>query len=182
MVLYRYGSTGTLDTVRRIVDLLGMIPVYPVKSIHNFTSDGGANRTGKVFRDCLLVRPGTTIRDLLELLPGDMSTYYNGAETVGAIQVRRRECARAVRHVCAHICYLLLGAGGRAGAAAAGRERCDYTREQHYRDQAVPQPRPRLRAVCTKRCTEFMQVSCRMQGVCQSSRSNFVQYAGCASV
>ena len=103
MVLYRYGSTGTLDTVRRIVDLLGMIPVYPVKSIHNFTSDGGANRTGKVFRDCLLVRPGTTIRDLLELLPGDMSTYYNGAETVGAIQVRRRECARAVRHVCAHI-------------------------------------------------------------------------------
>jgi ribosome-binding ATPase len=109
LVLYRYGGTGTLEAVRRAVDRLGMLPVYPVRSIHNFTSDtgsattssssssgggggggggsGGGGGGGRVFRDCVLVRQGTTVRELVAMLPGDLSTHYAGAETVGAIQV-----------------------------------------------------------------------------------------------
>ena len=99
LVLYRYGSTGTLDTVRRIVDHLGMIPVYPVKSIHNFTSDSGAVRTGKVFRDCLLVRPGTTVKDLVEMLPGDLASHYAGAETIGAVQLSESEVITTANNI-----------------------------------------------------------------------------------
>jgi ribosome-binding ATPase len=104
LVLYRYGGTGTLEAVRRAVDRLGMLPVYPVRSIHSFTSDtgsatssssssgggsGGGGGGGRVFRDCVLVRQGTTVRELVAMLPGDLSTHYAGAETVGAIQVHR---------------------------------------------------------------------------------------------
>jgi ribosome-binding ATPase YchF (GTP1/OBG family) len=38
LVLFRYWSTGVHDCLKKAVDLLQLIPVFPVKSIHNFTS------------------------------------------------------------------------------------------------------------------------------------------------
>jgi ribosome-binding ATPase YchF (GTP1/OBG family) len=40
LVLFRYGSTGIQDAISKAVETKELIPVYPVKSIHNFTSDG----------------------------------------------------------------------------------------------------------------------------------------------
>jgi len=99
LVLYRYGSTGTQETIRRAVENLNMFPVYPVRNINNFTSDGGQVRTGKVFRDCFLVQSGTTVKDVVHLLPGNMERFYNGAETVGGIQVSEDEVVTPERNI-----------------------------------------------------------------------------------
>lgn len=54
MVLYRFGSTGVVQCLSRAAELLGLVPVFPVRNIHTFTSGtGGANA---VFRDCVLVK------------------------------------------------------------------------------------------------------------------------------
>ncbi|KAI9205513.1 P-loop containing nucleoside triphosphate hydrolase protein [Polychytrium aggregatum] len=84
MVLFRYGHTGVLEAVKKAVDLLGMIPVYPVKNINNFSSFGRDNR---VFRDCLLVPPETTVRDLAKMVHPDLDKYYLYAETIGSIRL-----------------------------------------------------------------------------------------------
>jgi len=83
-VLFRYGDTGVHDAVKKAIDLIGMIPVFPVKNIHNFTSDSGTRSHG-VFRDCGLVRPGTTVKDLAYML--ELGKHFVGAETVGAVQL-----------------------------------------------------------------------------------------------
>eukprot|EP00160_Parvularia_atlantis_P016448 Unigene5220_Nuclearia_a/m.16027 Unigene5220_Nuclearia_a/g.16027 ORF Unigene5220_Nuclearia_a/g.16027 Unigene5220_Nuclearia_a/m.16027 type:complete len:350 (-) Unigene5220_Nuclearia_a:5-1054(-) len=101
LVLYRYGSTGTQEAISRAVESLGMLPVYPVRNINNFTSDAGQVRTGRVFRDCYLVRQGTTVRDLVRMLPGDMERFYNGAETVGGIQISDDEVIMRERNIIA---------------------------------------------------------------------------------
>uniref|UniRef100_A0A060SZK4 ARAD1C01408p n=1 Tax=Blastobotrys adeninivorans TaxID=409370 RepID=A0A060SZK4_BLAAD len=54
LVLYRFGSTGVVQVLQAAADLLHLVPVYPVKNIHNF---GGTS----VFRDCVLLRKGTTV-------------------------------------------------------------------------------------------------------------------------
>jgi hypothetical protein len=40
MVLLRYGSTGVQEAIKKAVNMKGLIPVFPVKNIHNFTTDG----------------------------------------------------------------------------------------------------------------------------------------------
>lgn len=40
LVLFRYGATGVRDAINRAVEVKKLIPVYPVKNIHNFTCDG----------------------------------------------------------------------------------------------------------------------------------------------
>ena len=37
MILLRYGTTGVQDSIKRAVEQRKLIPVYPVKNIHNFT-------------------------------------------------------------------------------------------------------------------------------------------------
>lgn len=37
MIMFRYGTTGVQDAIKRAVDLKKLIPVYPVKNINNFT-------------------------------------------------------------------------------------------------------------------------------------------------
>ena len=86
LVLYRYGSTGCTDTIRKSIDALSLIPVYPVRSITNFSSDT-VGRTNGVFRDCLLVRPGTTVREVAALVSHEVDRWYGGAETVGGVQL-----------------------------------------------------------------------------------------------
>ncbi|KAJ2806501.1 hypothetical protein H4S07_003790 [Coemansia furcata] len=81
LVLFRYGSTGVQEAIVRAVDALGYVPVYPVKSLANFG-------TPAAFRDCVLVKPGTTVREFARKLHNQaLDRGYAGAETIGGIQL-----------------------------------------------------------------------------------------------
>ena len=54
MVLYRFGSTGVVQVLSRAAEMLGLVPVFPVRNIHTFGS--GTGGSGAVFRDCVLVK------------------------------------------------------------------------------------------------------------------------------
>ena len=54
MVLYRFGSTGVVQVLARAAELLGLVPVFPVRNIHAFTSS--SSTSDAVFRDCVLVK------------------------------------------------------------------------------------------------------------------------------
>lgn len=61
MVLFRYGSTGVRSAINAAVELSNTVVAYPVKSLKNFSTD--ANGKG-VFGDAVMVRRGTTVREL----------------------------------------------------------------------------------------------------------------------
>ncbi|KAJ2502369.1 hypothetical protein GGH96_001165 [Coemansia sp. RSA 1972] len=84
LVLFRYGSTGVQDVIVRAVEVLGFVPVYPVKSV---TSFGASNSESPAFQDCVLVRKGTTVREFARKLHNRLDVGYAGAETVGGIQL-----------------------------------------------------------------------------------------------
>jgi len=73
MVLYRFGSTGVVQVLSRAADVLGLVPVFPVKNIHTFGSAGvgGSGATGPVFRDCVLIKKGSTVSDVARKIMGD---------------------------------------------------------------------------------------------------------------
>lgn len=54
MVLYRFGSTGVVQVLSRAAELLGLVPVFPVRNVNTFSS--GAAGSNAVFRDCVLVK------------------------------------------------------------------------------------------------------------------------------
>lgn len=54
LVLFRFGSTGVIQALSRAADLLGLVPIFPVRNVHTFGS-GSAGSTA-VFRDCVLVK------------------------------------------------------------------------------------------------------------------------------
>lgn len=54
MVLYRFGSTGVVQVLSRAADLMGLVPIFPVRNIHSFASGSGG--ASAVFRDCVLVK------------------------------------------------------------------------------------------------------------------------------
>ncbi|EPX73472.1 GTP binding protein [Schizosaccharomyces octosporus yFS286] len=66
MVLFRHGSTGVCNVLARAIELLELVPVYPVKNIHNFAN----NSNDGVFRDCVLVRQGTTAGQVAQIVLG----------------------------------------------------------------------------------------------------------------
>jgi len=78
LILFRYGTTGVADVIKKAVEVANLIPVYPVKNIHNFTCDGSKS----IFRDCLLTYPGTTIREFCKQLSGEMDKHFLFAEGV----------------------------------------------------------------------------------------------------
>ena len=82
-VLYRFGSTGVVQVLSRAADLLGLVPVFPVRNIHTYTS-GSASATA-VFRDCVLVKKGLTVGDVYRKVMGDAPLAY--VETEGARRV-----------------------------------------------------------------------------------------------
>lgn len=53
MVLYRFGSTGVVQVLSKAAQLLGLVPVFPVRNVNTFTS--GSSSSNGVFRDCVLV-------------------------------------------------------------------------------------------------------------------------------
>jgi len=72
--------------LKRAVEMLGVIPAYPVKSLANFSSGTGINKGG-AFRDCILIWPGTTVRDFAKIVHPEIDRYYLFAETVGGIKL-----------------------------------------------------------------------------------------------
>lgn len=67
MVLYRFGSTGVVQVLSKAAEILGLVPVFPVRNISTFgTSDNKA-----VFRDCVLVNKNTTVGEVARKVMGD---------------------------------------------------------------------------------------------------------------
>ncbi|KAJ1900846.1 hypothetical protein LPJ66_001200 [Kickxella alabastrina] len=90
LVLFRYGSTGVQDVLVRAVEALGYVPVFPVKSLANFGASAGGDLAGSsgCFQDCVLVRPGTTVREFARKLHNQqLDRAYAGAETVGNVKL-----------------------------------------------------------------------------------------------
>lgn len=86
MVLYRFGSTGVVQVLSAAANLLGLVPVFPVRNVTTFGSgqvgEGGKNA---VFRDCLLVKKGTTVVDVARKVMGDAPLAY--VEGAGGVRV-----------------------------------------------------------------------------------------------
>ncbi len=83
MVLYRFGSTGVVQVLSRAAELLGLVPVFPVKHITSFGAGGGANSA--VFRDCVLVKKNTTVAECARKVIGDAPLAY--VEGAGGVRV-----------------------------------------------------------------------------------------------
>lgn len=73
MVLYRFGSTGVVQVLSKAAELLGLVPVFPVRNTTTFGS--GAGESKYVFRDCVLARKNSTVADVI------------AAEFIGTTQV-----------------------------------------------------------------------------------------------
>ena len=84
MVLYRFGSTGVNQVLTRASELLGLVPVFPVRNITSFGAGDGA-----VFRDCVLVKRGSSVRDVYRKIMGDAPLAY--VETVGGVRVSEED-------------------------------------------------------------------------------------------
>ncbi|ETV95289.1 hypothetical protein H310_11190 [Aphanomyces invadans] len=75
MVLFRYGSTGVRAAINAAVALSNMVVVYPVKSLKNLTTV-----EGDVFGHAILVRAGTTVREVAYVLSPVVGANYLYAE------------------------------------------------------------------------------------------------------
>lgn len=79
MVLYRFGSTGVVQVLSRAAELLGLVPVFPVRNVHTYGSgsgSGGGGAGGPVFRDCVLVKKGSSVGDVARKIMGDAPVAF----------------------------------------------------------------------------------------------------------
>ncbi|OXV10609.1 hypothetical protein Egran_01630 [Elaphomyces granulatus] len=91
LVLYRYGSTGVVQCLSRAAEILGLVPVFPVRNIHTFGSG-----TGGVFRDCVLVNKNSTVGDIARKIMGDIPVAY--VESSGGVRVSEDEIVEVGKH------------------------------------------------------------------------------------
>lgn len=61
-VLYRFGSTGLVEILKKSAEVLQLVPVFPVKN----------NASKTEFRDCVLLRAGTTVGSAARKIMGDV--------------------------------------------------------------------------------------------------------------
>lgn len=74
LVLFRFGSTGVVQLLQGAAELLGLIPVYPVRNVHNF---GGQT----VFKDCVLLKKGITVGLATKAIMGEVPvTFIEGVD------------------------------------------------------------------------------------------------------
>jgi ribosome-binding ATPase YchF (GTP1/OBG family) len=92
MVLYRFGSTGVNQVLTRASEVLGLVPVFPVRNIGTFGGgEAGAGHGGTehqksaVFRDCVLIKKNSTVGDVYRKVMGDAPMAF--VETVGGVRV-----------------------------------------------------------------------------------------------
>ncbi|KAK6200312.1 P-loop containing nucleoside triphosphate hydrolase protein [Scheffersomyces amazonensis] len=81
LVLYRFGSTGVIQLLKSAAELLDLVPVFPVRNIHNFTGGNGSN----VFRDCILVKRGSSVISVAKKIMGDVTIV--SIEGLGGIKI-----------------------------------------------------------------------------------------------
>lgn len=74
MVLYRFGSTGVVQVLTKAAEVLGLVPVFPVRNTTNFGS--GSAGSNAVFRDCVLVKRNSTVGDAARKVMGDAPIAY----------------------------------------------------------------------------------------------------------
>ncbi|OQR96830.1 hypothetical protein THRCLA_07152 [Thraustotheca clavata] len=75
MVLFRHGSTGVRAAINAAVDLSNTVVAYPVKSLKNFTT-----AEGDVFGHAVLVRKGTTVREIAHIISPTVGANFAYAE------------------------------------------------------------------------------------------------------
>jgi len=113
MVLYRFGSTGVNQVLTRASEVLGLVPVFPVRNIGTFGSGeaGSAAERSAVFRDCVLVKKGSTVAEVYRKVMGDAPLAY--VEGVGGVRVSEEdEVAVGKNDVSAlRLCLCLLPVG-----------------------------------------------------------------------
>lgn len=87
MVLYRFGSTGVNQVLTRASELLGLVPVFPVRNIGTFGGGeaGSGGERSAVFRDCVLVKKGSSVGDVYRKVMGDAPLAF--VETVSGVRV-----------------------------------------------------------------------------------------------
>ena len=70
MVLYRFGSTGVVQVLTRAAQLLGLVPVFPVRNIHTYGT--GTHLVRQLyFETAYLSRKGSTVSDVARKVMGD---------------------------------------------------------------------------------------------------------------
>ncbi|KAK4153627.1 ribosome-binding ATPase YchF [Chaetomidium leptoderma] len=74
MVLYRFGSTGVVQVLSKAAEILGLVPVFPVRNTTTFASGAGDSKV--VFRDCVLVKKNSTVADVARKIMGDAPIAY----------------------------------------------------------------------------------------------------------
>ncbi|KAJ3390105.1 hypothetical protein HDU84_007930 [Entophlyctis sp. JEL0112] len=89
LVLFRYGNTGVQAVLKLALETLQLVAIYPVRNINSF---GDGNGTGKekggVFRDCILVKRGTTVGEVVTSLIGEeRKGHVQYVETVGGVRL-----------------------------------------------------------------------------------------------
>ncbi|KAL8669194.1 MAG: hypothetical protein Q9168_006206 [Polycauliona sp. 1 TL-2023] len=94
MVLYRFGSTGVVQVLTRAAEVLGLVPVFPVRNIHSFGS--GAAGSNAVFRDCVLVKKDMTVKECARKVMGDAPLAY--VEGAGGVRVSEDEVVAVGKH------------------------------------------------------------------------------------
>lgn len=85
MVLYRFGNTGVVQALTRAAELLGLVPVFPVRNVNTYQSGSGVGASTAVFRDCVLVKKGSTVGDVYRKVMGDAPMAF--VETIGGVRV-----------------------------------------------------------------------------------------------
>lgn len=65
LVLYRFGSTGLVQLLQQSAEVLELVPVFPVKSMAK-----------PDFRDCILIRRGTTVGSVARKIMGDVPIAF----------------------------------------------------------------------------------------------------------
>ncbi|KAJ1615244.1 GTP binding protein [Cryptosporidium canis] len=91
VVLFRHGATGVQDAINKAVDLLGLIPVYPVKNIRTFTNRPYEETNSSAFQDCILVPNGITVKALLKSLHIDPERGFVSIEAPGGVRVSEHQ-------------------------------------------------------------------------------------------
>lgn len=73
-VLYRFGSTGVMETLQASAEVLGLIPVFPVKNFSKLD-----------FRECVLLKENTTAGSAARKIMGDVP--ISAIETYPGIKI-----------------------------------------------------------------------------------------------
>ncbi|KAK2746470.1 hypothetical protein FQN57_003096 [Myotisia sp. PD_48] len=93
LVLYRFGSTGVVQVLSKAAELLGLVPVFPVRNIHTYASGTAGNA---VFRDCVLIKKNSTVGDVARKVMGDVPIAF--VEGAGGTRVSEDEIISVGKH------------------------------------------------------------------------------------